>query len=76
MTKLLDLSGKIDEPTVRLYEVLTAVTSSLGIPFFLVGATARDTILEHGFGIQGSRATKDVDIGVRVSGWDEFSKLS
>lgn len=75
MTKLLDLSGKIDVPTVQLYEVLTAVASSLGTPFFLVGAAARDTILEHGFGIQSSRATKDIDIGVRVSGWEEFKRL-
>ncbi len=75
MTKLLDLSGKIDVRTVRLYEVLTAVASSLSTPFFLVGATARDTILEHGFGIPIVRATKDIDIGVRVSDWGEFERL-
>ena len=75
MIKLLDLSGKIDQLTVRLYEVLTSVASSLGVPFFVVGATARDTILEHGFGIQSRRATKDVDIGVRVSNWNEFERL-
>lgn len=75
MTKLLDLSGKIDEPLLSLYEVLAEVVSSIGIRFFLVGATARDTILEQGFGIQSRRATKDVDVGVRVSGWIEFHSL-
>ena len=75
MLKLLNLSGKIEESTLGLYEALTKVTSSLGIQFFLVGATARDTILEKGFGIHAARATLDVDIGVRVSGWNEFDRL-
>lgn len=75
MLKLLDLSGKIDESSVNLYQVLTNVASSVGIPFFLMGATARDTILEKGFRISGMRATRDVDIGVRVSGWSEFDRL-
>ncbi len=63
MTKLLDLSGKIDEATLSLYDVLTEVTSSIGTRFFLMGATARNTILEQTFGIQSKRATKDVDVG-------------
>jgi len=75
MLKLLDLSGKIDEPALSLYEVLTDVASPIGISFFQVGATARDTILEIGFRINGMRATRDVDIGVRISGWSEFDRL-
>lgn len=75
MTKLLDLSGKIDETTLGLYEVLTKVASSLDTPFFLVGATARDMILEQGFGIGSRRATRDIDFGVRVSDWDKFHRL-
>lgn len=75
ITKLLDLSGKIDEPTLGLYEELTEVISSIGTRFLLVGATARDTILEQGFGIQSKRATKDIDVGVRVPSWSEFHKL-
>jgi len=75
MLKLLDLSGKVDESSVSLYEDLTDVASSIGVSFFLMGATARDIILEKGFRIPATRATRDVDIGVRVSGWNEYDKL-
>lgn len=72
---LLDLSGKIDSLFVSLCQLLTDVTASIGTRFFVVGATARDLILERGFGIPGKRATRDVDVGVRVPSWDEFSRL-
>jgi len=75
MLKLLDLSGKIDEPTIGLYETLTEVARFLSARFFLVGATARDTILEKGFEIRAIRATRDIDIAVHVSGWSEFDRL-
>jgi len=75
MLKLLDLSGKIDPSAVELYEELGRVATATGVPFFLIGATARDTILEKGSSIRNGRATKDVDIAVRVSGWDEFGRL-
>ncbi len=75
MAKLLDLSGKIDRLPLSLYEILTDVVASIGTRFFVVGATARDVILEQGFGIRSRRATKDVDVGVRLSGWREFHRL-
>ena len=75
MLKLLDLSGKIDPSTVELYERLDRITATIGVPFFLVGATARDSIMEVGFSIHSARATNDVDIALRVSGWDEFNRL-
>lgn len=75
MTTLLDLSGKIDQTSISLYETLSEITAATGTQFFVVGATARDIILERGFGIQSGRATRDVDVGVRVSGWSEFRRL-
>jgi predicted nucleotidyltransferase len=75
MLKLLDLSGKIDPPTVELCEALDAVANAIGVPFCLVGATARSIIMETGFRIRSARATKDVDIALQVSGWDEFDRL-
>jgi predicted nucleotidyltransferase len=41
----------------------------------VVGATARDLILELGNGLPGNRATLDKDFGLRVASWDEFNKL-
>jgi len=72
---LLDLSGKIDELTLGLYEALDGATVSGGVPFFLVGATARDMILAFGYGIPIKRATLDVDIGLRVADWQQFERL-
>jgi predicted nucleotidyltransferase len=38
---LLNLSGKIDLPLIALYEIFGDLAASLGIPFFVVGATVR-----------------------------------
>jgi predicted nucleotidyltransferase len=72
----MDLSKKIDNPILvnRLTSV-TKVANELEIPFFMVGATARDIILWHGFGIVPRRATRDIDLGFRVSSWDQYAKL-
>jgi predicted nucleotidyltransferase len=75
MSNLLDLSGKIDAVSLALFETLSEAAGSLGIPFFVVGATARDLILELGHGLPSKRATLDKDFGVRVASWGEFEKL-
>jgi predicted nucleotidyltransferase len=76
MNTYIDISNKFDN---RLFvEVLGEVAETIakfGIPFFIVGATARDFVLEYGYGLNPGRATADVDIGVRVSTWAEFNKL-
>jgi len=72
---LLDLSGKIDEVRLGLYEALERAATSAGAPFFVLGATARDMILAFGYGIPVKRATLDVDIGLRVADWQQYEKL-
>jgi predicted nucleotidyltransferase len=64
---LVGLSGKISETSVSILIEIEKVSTSLDIPFFIVGATARDIILEHQFDINTRRATLDIDIGVFVS---------
>ena len=41
----------------------------------VVGATARDLLLHHGYGVAISRATMDVDLGITVADWREFHRL-
>ncbi|RFP08282.1 hypothetical protein D0T23_29225 [Duganella sp. BJB475] len=41
----------------------------------LVGATARDVLLTHVFGLEVRRATHDVDFAVAVKDWDQFEAL-
>ena len=72
---LLDLSEKIDSFTVRVFETIADVAEALNTPFFVVGATARDIILQYGYGIQAKRATQDIDFGVQLSDWNHYKKL-
>ncbi|MEJ8567665.1 nucleotidyl transferase AbiEii/AbiGii toxin family protein [Elongatibacter sediminis] len=72
----MDISDRIDDPIiVEILQHVSAIASELGIPFFVVGATARDLILRHGFGIEPGRATRDVDLGFRVASWDQYEEL-
>jgi predicted nucleotidyltransferase len=71
----LDLSSKIDAITRELLTILNKVTRELDIPFFVTGATARDIILEHAYGIKSGLATKDFDLGVMVENWEHYQKL-
>ncbi len=71
----LDISRKIDDKIINVLEVINSVALSLDIPFFVVGATARDFMLEHCHNIKAFRATLDIDLGVRVPSWRQFAKL-
>ncbi len=73
---LFDLSGKIDQPTVAALTALKKIADSLEIPFFVVGATARDFLLRHCYGIESPRMTRDIDLGVEVASWEQFGKLA
>jgi predicted nucleotidyltransferase len=71
----LDLSGKIDGFRVGLFESIATVAESLRMPFFVVGAMARDIILSLGYGIKIGRATEDIDLGVQVPDWSAYEQL-
>jgi predicted nucleotidyltransferase len=47
----------------------------MSIPFLIVGATARDILLEVHYGIGSKRATVDIDIAVLIENWDQFKQL-
>ena len=72
---MLNISGKLDPLTVAIYEQIASIAKLQEIQFFIIGATARDLILHHGFGIEARRATKDIDLAVYVASWDEFQAL-
>lgn len=73
--KLLDLSGKIDG-LIPIFEGITRIAGPLGIPFFVIGATARDLILELGYGVRSFRATRDLDLAIQVEDWGKYDILS
>jgi predicted nucleotidyltransferase len=74
--KSLDLSEKISSIIVGILESIKKIADSLDIPFFVVGAAARDCILHYGFGLEIRRATEDMDLGVMVGDWNRFRQLS
>lgn len=71
-----DLSGKLSPSIIAAINNLKKVADILNIPFFIVGATARDLILEHQYKMKSPRATTDIDLGVEVADWDQFTMLS
>jgi len=73
--KLLNISGKIDPQTVAIYELIASAAESRNIKYFVIGATARDLVLHHGFGIESRRATRDIDLAVQVPDWGEYEEL-
>jgi len=71
-----DLSGKIDPSLIRVLSEIKAITEELKIDFFIIGATARDIVIQHFHGIRAPRMTRDIDIAVCLADWNEYSNLT
>lgn len=71
----IDISDKIDPERVAVLRSIKDVALSLNIPFFVVGAFAREVIFEYIHQIPSPRITEDIDIGVEVASWEEFQVL-
>jgi predicted nucleotidyltransferase len=72
--RFLDFSGRL-QPYEDLFRELISVTTALDIPFFVVGAFARDLILNMAHGIEVKRATEDIDCGIQVKSWEQLERL-
>lgn len=64
----------IDQGVVEVLRAVDGVAAALGVPYFLVGATARDILLVHVFGLPPGRATRDVDFALVVPDWATFEE--
>lgn len=60
---------------MEILGLIAVEAEKLHIPVFVVGATARDLILEHQYGIKPKRATTDVDFAVAVDTWEQYELL-
>jgi len=72
---LLNLRGKLDPQMLRLLRGAADVAAQQSIEFFVVGASARDLILEHGYGLPSRRATMDVDLAIAISDWLSYERF-
>lgn len=55
--------------------MLDPIATAAGCEYFVAGATARDLILVHVHRLRPGRATRDIDFGIAVRDWDQFSRL-
>jgi len=65
----------LDATALEILCTVTAEAASAGIECMIIGATARDILLTHVFGVPPRRATYDVDFAVAVENWDQFEQL-
>jgi len=72
---LLNISGKIDQQTTAVFELVNSILAKLKMPYVVVGASARDLVMHYGYGAVIQRATEDVDFAIEVSDWQVFDVL-
>jgi len=72
---LLDISARLEPSKAAVLASVDRAARKQNIPFFVVGAAARDFLLQYAHAVHTPRATNDVDVGVMVSSWDQYSKL-
>lgn len=75
MTMNLNISDKIPNDISKILCPVAELINDLGLPYFVLGATARDLILCYVHSIPESQATRDIDLGVCVSNWEDYKKL-
>lgn len=75
MTELKLDSSSIDSIQLSTCEAVCRIAMTCEVPFMIVGASARDLVMHHGYGAAILRATRDVDIAIQVSDWSAFDTM-
>lgn len=74
------LSVKSDRPvdpiTVAVIREIDSLAVELNLPYFVVGAMARDIVITHVFGLETGQATHDVDFAMAVESWDQYESIT
>jgi len=68
------LNSRLDPDWLKALSEIKAQAESLGIPFMVIGASARDILLDAS-NISPIRATRDVDLALEIASWDRFHEL-
>src|SRR5882757_8775985 len=64
----------VDPTTLQILQTIDRTLRSGQIPYMLVGATARDLLLHHVYGLNITRATYDLDFAMLVESWERFEE--
>ena len=68
-------SDRFQHPLLKsLLEKLTKYFIKVGIRFYIIGATARDIVMQI-HNEKSGRATYDLDIAIAISDWNEYKKV-
>ena len=67
--------GIFPKPYLECIKALNSVAKEIKIKYMLIGATARDLVMEYVYGIQSPRMTYDIDISIYVDSWDSFEEF-
>ena len=62
----------LDPIIIEILRHVEAQAEKSDIPYFVVGALARDILLHHVYGIHIPRPTRDIDFGIAMKDWDQF----
>ena len=65
----------LDPVRLEVLRQVDRVVRELALDYFVVGAMARDILLNGVFGLSAGRATRDVDLAVAVEGWPQFEAI-
>jgi predicted nucleotidyltransferase len=65
----------LDPIVLTILQAVKRATLESGIVTMVVGATARDILLTHVFGLPVQRATADIDFAIAVKDWKQFDQL-
>lgn len=69
-------SEKIANPLlVELLKKLTASFNRMNREFYVIGATARDIIIQQLIGTTSGRKTRDLDIAIAIPDWSVFDEI-
>lgn len=71
-----DISSKIDPLQAEVLKEIAPIAGALSLPFFVIGAAARDIVFSALFDVPTSRRTLDLDLGIRVEEWDDYAQLT
>jgi len=68
---------QLNNPLLKpLLKELTQYFTSIGMEFFIIGATARDIVFGALYNQEPARKTFDLDIAIAIPDWDAFDKIS
>lgn len=71
----LNLSNRLPDQQVNIIRQVVHAANSGGLDLFIVGAQARDLLLQYIYDLPVHRATNDIDFGIIVESWNKFTKL-